>query len=222
MPDPARSPAFPWVRPGRRFVSEDARRVRAESRSPGSSSVRARANTSSATSKCRLKDITDLFLDTGLRNGYAIIEQGKVKDIIQARPEEIRYLIEDAAEVGRFRIKRTEALRRLEATSRNLERINDLLGEVTKQRNRLKTRKQTGPRVPGAPGRGEHAVTADPPAFDIKEMADLRGTYASELRAIDDRIGTAEEQGAGLRERLAGLEALSGAAQGGWSSFLPV
>ena len=160
--------------------------------------------------KCRLKDITDLFLDTGLhRNGYAIIEQGKVKDIIQARPEEIRYLIEDAAEVGRFRIKRTEALRRLEATSRNLERINDLLGEVTKQRNELKTQANRAQRYQELRAEA-NTLSRLIMAFDIKEMADLRGTYASELRAIDDRIGTAEEQGAGLRERLAGLEALSG------------
>jgi chromosome segregation protein len=90
--------------------------------------------------KCRLKDITDLFMDTGLdRHGYAIVEQGKVKDIIQARPEEIRYLIEEAAEVGKFRIKRIDAMKRLEATAANLERIRDLLNEVSRQRDDLKS-----------------------------------------------------------------------------------
>ncbi|MGC9323603.1 MAG: chromosome segregation protein SMC [Desulfomonilia bacterium] len=89
--------------------------------------------------KCRLKDITDLFLDTGLdRYGYAIVEQGKVKDIIQSRPEDIRYLIEEVAEVGKFRVKREDAIRRLEATSKNLERVSDLLEEVSRQRNDLK------------------------------------------------------------------------------------
>lgn len=90
--------------------------------------------------KCRLKDITDLFLDTGLdRHGYAIIEQGKVKDIIQSRPEDIRYLIEEAAEVGKFRIKRLDAVKRLEATALNLDRIKDLLSEVSRQRDDLKS-----------------------------------------------------------------------------------
>lgn len=89
--------------------------------------------------KCRLKDITDLFLDTGLaRHGYAIVEQGKVKDIIQSRPEDIRYLIEEAAEVGKFRFKRADAMKRLEATAGNLERVRDLLGEVSRQKDDLK------------------------------------------------------------------------------------
>lgn len=89
--------------------------------------------------RCRLKDITDLFLDTGLdRQGYAIIEQSKVKDIIQSRPEEIRYLLEEVAEVGKFRVKRGEAIKRLEATQGNLERIKDLLQEVGRQRDALK------------------------------------------------------------------------------------
>ena len=89
--------------------------------------------------RCRLKDVTDIFLDTGLdRHGYAIVEQGKVKDVIQSKPEDIRYLIEEAAEVGKFRIKRTDAMKRLEATAANLERIEDLLGEVSRQRDELK------------------------------------------------------------------------------------
>ncbi|MBN1635562.1 MAG: chromosome segregation protein SMC [Deltaproteobacteria bacterium] len=90
--------------------------------------------------RCRLKDIADIFLDTGLdRYGYAIIEQGKIKDIIQSKPEDIRYLIEEAAGVGKFRVKRAETIKRLEATSNNLERIQDVLEEVTRQRNTLRT-----------------------------------------------------------------------------------
>jgi len=89
--------------------------------------------------RCRLKDITDLFLDTGLdRQGYAIIEQGRVKDVILAKPEDIRHILEEVAEVGKFRVKRTEAIKRLEATQGNLERIKDLLQEVGRQRDTLK------------------------------------------------------------------------------------
>ncbi|MEN6472664.1 MAG: AAA family ATPase, partial [Syntrophaceae bacterium] len=89
--------------------------------------------------RCRLKDITDLFLDTGLdRQGYAIIEQGRVKDVILAKPEDIRHILEEVAEVGKFRVKRGEAIKRLEATQGNLERIKDLLQEVGRQRDTLK------------------------------------------------------------------------------------
>ena len=89
--------------------------------------------------RCRLKDITDLFLDTGLdRQGYAIIEQGRVKDIILAKPEDIRHVLEEVAEVGKFRVKRAEAIKRLEAAQGNLDRIKDLLSEVSRQRDSLK------------------------------------------------------------------------------------
>ncbi|MCU0575556.1 MAG: chromosome segregation protein SMC [Desulfobacterota bacterium] len=160
--------------------------------------------------KCRLKDITDLFLDTGLhRNGYAIIEQGKVKDIIQSRPEEIRYLIEDAAEVGRFRIKRTEALRRLEATSRNLERINDLLGEVTKQRNDLKTQANKARRYQELRSEA-NAISWRTMVCELQDIAGLREAYKAELADVEGRMSHDEGLCAGLRERLSGLEAESG------------
>lgn len=159
--------------------------------------------------KCRLKDITDLFLDTGLhRNGYAIIEQGKVKDIIQARPEEIRYLIEDAAEVGRFRIKRTEALRRLEATSRNLERINDLLGEVTKQRNDLKSQANKAKRYQELRAES-NALSWLTMAYDLRDIAALRKASGEELASIEGRIGSAENLSSDFRKRLMVLESES-------------
>lgn len=160
--------------------------------------------------RCRLKDITDLFLDTGLhRNGYAIIEQGKVKDIIQARPEEIRCLIEDAAEVGRFRIKRTEALRRLEATSRNLERINDLLGEVTKQRNELKTQANKAKRYQELRSEA-NALSRLVMAVDLEDIEALKSAGEAERAAMDARIADAEVRAEALRKNLAVLDADNG------------
>lgn len=90
--------------------------------------------------RCRLKDIMDIFLDTGLgKNGYAIIEQGEIENIVQASPEDIRALIEEAAGISKFRVKKAEAIKRLEKTTHNLERINDLLSEISKQRDTLKS-----------------------------------------------------------------------------------
>ena len=159
--------------------------------------------------KCRLKDITDLFLDTGLhKSGYAIIEQGKVKDIIQAKPEEIRYLIEEAAEVGKFRIKRTEALRRLEATSKNLERINDLLGEVTRQRTDLKTQANKARKYQEL-RKEVNEISRLLSACELKDIAMLKGAYEAQLNGIDAGLSRMEEASSELMEKLGVYESES-------------
>jgi chromosome segregation protein len=143
--------------------------------------------------KCRLKDITDLFLDTGLhKNGYAIIEQGWVKDIIQSKPEEIRYLIEEAAEVGRFRVKRTEALRRLESTSRNLERIKDLLNEVTRQRNELKSQANKARKYQELRAQANE-LSRMVAAGDLRNISALKDVLEAEIRDMDARLLAHEE-----------------------------
>ncbi len=83
---------------------------------------------------CRLKDIAELFLDTGAgARGYAIIEQGKIMTIVNARPEEKRMIIEEAAGVAKFRVRRKEAERKMENTRQNLARVKDILDEVRRQ-----------------------------------------------------------------------------------------
>ncbi len=83
---------------------------------------------------CRLKDISELFLDTGAgARGYAIIRQGKVGEIINARPDEKRLIIEEAAGVAKFRVRRKEAERKMESTRQNLARVRDILEEVRRQ-----------------------------------------------------------------------------------------
>jgi chromosome segregation protein len=83
---------------------------------------------------CRLKDIAELFLDTGAgARGYAIIEQGKIMTIVNARPEEKRLIIEEAAGVAKFRVRRKEAERKMENARQNLDRVKDVLEEVKRQ-----------------------------------------------------------------------------------------
>jgi chromosome segregation protein len=90
--------------------------------------------------RSRLKDISDIFLDTGLdRQGYAIIDQDRVKDIILSKPEDIRHVIEEVAEVGHFRARRVEAIKRLETTMASLQRIKDILAELARQKDILKS-----------------------------------------------------------------------------------
>ncbi len=83
---------------------------------------------------CRLKDIAELFLDTGAgARGYAIIEQGKIMTIVNARPDEKRLIIEEAAGVAKFRVRKKEAERKMENTRQNLARVRDILDEVRRQ-----------------------------------------------------------------------------------------
>lgn len=88
---------------------------------------------------CRLLDITELFMDTGVgTKAYSIIEQGKIGMVLNAKPEERRFLIEEAAGVTKFKSRKKSALRKIDATRHNLERLNDIISEVRRQTNSLK------------------------------------------------------------------------------------
>ena len=83
---------------------------------------------------CRLRDITELFLGTGLGGkAYAIIEQGRVEALIGAKPEELRLFIEEAAGTTLYRSRRQMAERKMERTRENLLRVQDILREVERQ-----------------------------------------------------------------------------------------
>ncbi|MDD5542093.1 MAG: chromosome segregation protein SMC [Acidobacteriia bacterium] len=88
---------------------------------------------------CRLRDIQELFLGTGLGpNSYAIIEQGRVGQILSSKPMDRRMLIEEAAGTTKYKAKRKLAEAKLESAKLNLSRVNDIIEEVTRQLNSLK------------------------------------------------------------------------------------
>src|SRR5712672_3811925 len=88
---------------------------------------------------CRLRDVHDLLMDTGLgAKAYAIIEQGKIGLILSSRPTDRRQLIEEAAGVTKYKSRRRAAELKLEAAQQNLTRIDDIVFEVEKQRGTLK------------------------------------------------------------------------------------
>ncbi len=94
--------------------------------------------------KCRRRDITDLFLGTGLGpRSYSIIEQGMISRIIEARPEELRVYLEEAAGISKYKERRRETENRIKHTRENLERLDDLREEVEKQLVRLERQAAT-------------------------------------------------------------------------------
>jgi chromosome segregation protein len=97
--------------------------------------------------RCRRRDITDLFLGTGLGpRSYSIIEQGMISRIIEARPEDLRVYLEEAAGISKYKERRRETENRIGHTRENLERLDDLREEVQKQLRHLERQSATARR----------------------------------------------------------------------------
>jgi len=87
---------------------------------------------------CRLKDIKDIFLDTGLElKTYSIIEEGRMDEVLNSKPEERRFLIEEVAGVMKYKVRKAEALHKLESSQINLQRLQDIIAEVKRQVNSI-------------------------------------------------------------------------------------
>ncbi len=94
--------------------------------------------------RCRRRDITDIFLGTGLGpRSYAIIEQGMINRLVDAKPDEMRVFIEEAAGISRYQARRRETLLHLEHTTQNLSRLEDIALELKSQLKSLKKQAET-------------------------------------------------------------------------------
>ena len=83
---------------------------------------------------CRLKDVNELFYDTGIgKEGYSIIGQGQIDKILSGRPEERRELFDEAAGIVKFKRRKDASVKKLESEQQNLVRVNDILSELEKQ-----------------------------------------------------------------------------------------
>ena len=149
---------------------------------------------------CRLRDITDLFIDTGLAGEpYALIEQGSIGSVVNARPAERRVLIEEAAGIMKYKTKRRSASSKLEATEQNLLRIRDVIVEVERQRNSLKRQAN----------KAERYKQLDLRATELKLFLKFQdhATLWEELQATLARLGPAQQTLAGLRAGIGSAEA---------------
>ena len=92
---------------------------------------------------CRLKDILELFMDTGIsKDGYSIIGQGKIDEILSNKSEDRRHIFEEAAGVVKYRVRKAESEKKLEHTKLNLLRINDILAEIESNIEPLKAQSE--------------------------------------------------------------------------------
>ncbi len=96
---------------------------------------------------CRLRDVTDFFLGTGIgAKAYSIIEQGRVGMIVSSKPEDRRFLIEEAAGITKYKLKKKAAEKKMEATRQNLLRVSDVVAEIEKQLGSLRRQAQKAER----------------------------------------------------------------------------
>ncbi|MBT7372098.1 MAG: AAA family ATPase, partial [Gammaproteobacteria bacterium] len=131
--------------------------------------------------KCRRKDITDLFLGTGLGpRSYSIIEQGMISDLIEAKPEELRSYLEEAAGISKYKERRRETERRIRHTKDNLDRLSDLREELERQLAHLERQAKAAERYKGLKAE-ERELKAGLHALRWKSLT-------SELKARDDEI----------------------------------
>ncbi|HYE13942.1 MAG TPA: chromosome segregation protein SMC [Pyrinomonadaceae bacterium] len=123
---------------------------------------------------CRLRDIQDLFSGTGLSGAhYAIIEQGRIGQILSAKPMDRRTLIEEAAGITKFRVRQRAAEARLEAARTNLNRVSDIISEIERQVGSLRRQ--------AAKARRYQQIREE-----LREL--LRRVYAADERTLEDRL----------------------------------
>lgn len=151
----------------------------------------------------RRKDIHDIFLGTGLgARGYAIIGQGMINRLIEAKPEELRVYLEEAAGVSRYKERRRETENRLSDTRENLVRIDDILRELTSQLEKLESQAEVAREYRGLQADGEAKQNA---LWYLKEAAahEERARTQQEIETAQTEL---EASTAGLRASEAALE----------------
>ncbi|MDQ2971955.1 MAG: chromosome segregation protein SMC, partial [Pseudomonadota bacterium] len=154
--------------------------------------------------RCRRRDITDLFLGTGLgARSYSIIEQGIISDIVESHPEQLRMHLEEAAGISRYKERRKETESRIKATRENLDRVRDVRDEVEKQLDHLNRQARAAERWKKL--KEEHTRReAELRALSYRAIAQELETHRASLREAETGI---EKKLAEQRHLEAGIEA---------------
>lgn len=158
---------------------------------------------------CRLKDVQDLILDTGIgSNSYSMIEQGRIDHILNADAEERRFLIEEAAGISKYKVKKEEAIRKLERTEQNLLRLKDIVAEVQRNIQYAERQARRAERY-----REQFEKLKDLEIrrafFDLgqisavrSELEEARGRYMADIEGIVQAIAEIRNQQEGLAQGL--------------------
>ena len=149
---------------------------------------------------CRLKDVVELFLGTGVGSkAYSIVEQGKIDELVNAKPEERRGLIEEAAGTSKYKSRKVLAEKKLERTQQNLLRVADIVREIERQIRSMELQAKKAERY--------RALKAELKEKELTFTALQRHSFDQEIVALEARLGTVENRWAEVLSALHGKEA---------------
>jgi len=144
---------------------------------------------------CRLRDITELFLGTGVgTKAYAIVEQGRVDQLLNAKPEELRLLLEEAAGTTRFRSRKLAAERKMERTRDNLRRVQDVLHEIERQRASLERQARRAEEY--------RRIKAELRDLDLAVAAGRQRVWSGELIELEKRLAVLHAEDTALHAEI--------------------
>ena len=143
--------------------------------------------------RCRRRDITDIFLGTGLGpRSYAVIQQGMINRLVEARPDELRVFLEEAAGVSRYQARRRETTEHLEHTRLNLARLNDVAEELQDQMKTLKRQSQAAERY--------KALQAEHRQLQVAQWSAEYHQYAHAQQGVTTQLADMSERFRVLRQ----------------------
>ena len=141
---------------------------------------------------CRMRDIHDFFRDTGIgMRGYTIVEQGRIAEIVSAKADERRILIEEAAGISKYKARRHQAENKIASTEQNLDRVNDVLGEIRRQISSLERQARKAARY--------KRLRETQRVLDLSIASDERAEMQALVEEALGKLG-------GLRDQVTGLE----------------
>ncbi len=163
---------------------------------------------------CRLKDIYELFLDTGVgRNSYSLVGQSQIDAVLSADPAERRGLFEEAAGIKKYRVKKRDALRKLEATDANVHRVSDILADMDERMEPLRLQAERAEKFHALRSR-LRAIETNLLVTDLRfadfELTTVRHSREAEAEALGKhaaRLTTAELKAQSIAQNLADAEA---------------
>ena len=142
---------------------------------------------------CRLKDIVNLFYDSGIgRDGYSIIGQGKVEEIISSKPETRRLIFEEAAGIAKYKSRKVEAERKLERTRDNLTRLKDIIGELERQLGPLKKQAENAKKYLEFKSQLKD-MEVNAYVYQYENASEIKKEISTKLSAIVEQLNLREE-----------------------------
>ncbi|PNK60291.1 AAA family ATPase [Psychrobacter sp. FDAARGOS_221] len=157
--------------------------------------------------RCRRRDVVDVFLGTGLGpRSYSVIQQGMIGRIVDSSPLQLREFIEEAAGVSRYQARREETQKKLLKTRENLERLNDIESELTRQKNKLLKQAQTANQYEMVKDK-LNEVRQQLATYQLYQAKALQIKHQAEQQKAEQTLSTQQAQDSKLKQKLTKLSA---------------